>query len=443
MVGVSIAYWDRMKRSLLLFLISVLASRPLHAAPLALIDLVRLAVEHSPDFQSFVQEVKIREADRSNAIAGFLPSVDLVSTQGFQSSDGSGKSAGLGSELSIALKQTVFDGGNSILSYRNAHLQKQMAELSLQNARDLLTLSVCQAVSDFSLNAILLQVQREQFELVEKQSKTIESQYRSGVRTRKDFLRFNTETKRTAIDLRNSENSLEKNRIEVERLTGFSAPGLTSKEIQPLPIDDEIFSHVPMETPNLSTHPRTRLVALQSDVLSNNITRAHLDFWPKLSIGAAGASVENDWMGSGRGFGQTNGTTWSVLAKLEWNLMDWGIRRRNISIAEATKLKTEALLQQSLLQFRAQNETLMVSIAQTHQNLKLAHELLGLETEAYMLLQSEYRNGKVSYLDLIVGLRDLLGSKVRYYTAYFELKRLLFQYRYHQGRLYESLQGVS
>lgn len=82
----------------------------------------------------------------------------------------------------------------------------------------------------------------------------------------------------------------------------------------------------------------------------------------------------------------------------------------------------------------------MLDLQQSSKNFTLARELLDLETATYKSLDSEYRNGRVSYLDIIFALRDLLRAKVQMSTSYYDLRRQLLKYRYHEGKLYESIE---
>ncbi len=81
----------------------------------------------------------------------------------------------------------------------------------------------------------------------------------------------------------------------------------------------------------------------------------------------------------------------------------------------------------------------MASLARIRKNYRTTEKLLGLEEESNRLVETQYREGKVTYLDLITSLNNLLSAKVQFYTAYFETMQNLTKHRYYEGSIYESL----
>jgi outer membrane protein TolC len=96
-------------------------------------------------------------------------------------------------------------------------------------------------------------------------------------------------------------------------------------------------------------------------------------------------------------------------------------------------------LNQNLLDINAQIKNLMVDLSRLTQNYKLSQELLSLEEESNRNLETQYREGKVTYLDLITSLNSLLDAKVQFYSSYFEALQGVAKHKYFEGRIYETI----
>jgi outer membrane protein TolC len=62
-----------------------------------------------------------------------------------------------------------------------------------------------------------------------------------------------------------------------------------------------------------------------------------------------------------------------------------------------------------------------------------------MEEESNRLVEQQYNDGKVTYLDLITSLNELLNAKVQFYSAYYEALLNVAKYDYYKGTIYESL----
>jgi outer membrane protein TolC len=342
--------------------------------------------------------------------------------------------------LGLQLTESLYDNGISLVKYESARFQKEIAELSYRNERDKLVLDVGFEYMRYSLAANLAQVQEQQFNIVNKQYQSVSNQYQLGVKTRRDYLRFKTELRRSEIELQNSRATVAKSRLELMRLLGFDVNSQVQPfDFDPVDVDVKSVEQVPGQSPDLTNHYQYRIAELRRKSFENDVYIVRRDYWPQLFLTAEAAYHTGDYLGTSTPLSQNEMTSWSALLTLKFNLWDWGIRHRNISIADAKRIQSENAITASLNTFSSENAKMMLQLNQSSKNFAIARELLDLETKSYGFLDSEYRNGKVSYLDIIVGLRDLLNAKVQMYTSYFDLRGQLLRYRYHEGRLYESV----
>lgn len=395
-------------------------------------EAVRIAVENSPSLNTARRELDVREMEYVNSYSVFLPSLDLAANHGLRGSNHV-------EELSLQLTESLYDNGVSLAKYDSARYQKEIAELSYRNERDKLVLDLATEYMRYSLAANLTQVQEQQFNIINKQYQSVANQYHQGIKTRRDYLRFKTELRRAEIELQNSRATVEKSRFELMRWLGFDVSRLEPFDFQPIGVDVESVGQVPLKGPDLANHYRYRIAELQRKTFDNDVYIVRRDYWPRVSLTAGAAYHTGDYLHGNAFSAQNEETSWNALLTLNFNLWDWGIRRRNVSLAEAKRTQSENAITSNLNTFAAENAKMMLEMKQSSRNFTVARELLDLETKSYGFLDAEYRNGKASYLDVIVGLRDLLSAKVQMYSSYFDLRGQLLRYRYHEGRLYESV----
>lgn len=434
----------RLRVSLSLFCILITVAHRVWAEALKM-DMrttVQYAVENAPTLEVSRRQMAISDMQRKNAYSVFLPQLDLSSQHGI--SDRNPQVAGNNkyvSQLGVTLSENLYDNGISFIKYDSAKITKTIAELSYANDRDKLALSIISQFLQYSLVVRLLEVQKAQYDIVNKQFKSISTLYEQGIKTRRDFLRFKSELRRSQINLQSANTQVETTKADLVKLI---APTEIIKNTEfsfnVEPVNLELVKSVPKEKPNLDNHWLFQIARLRSGVFSNDVSIARRSYWPQFFLNGDVSYASSSYWKTGSSFADNDYTAWNALLTVKFNLWDWGIRNRNITIAKDQKIQQEKTIESSLNEFIASNEKLMLNMGLSHNNFLTNQELLGLETESYAFLENEYRNGRATYLDLIIGLRDLLNAKIQLFSSYYSLRTLLFQYQYHEGKLYEFFQ---
>ena len=400
---------------------------------------LQIAMERSPTLSTVHADLTIRNLQYRNSYSVFLPSLDLSSTAGLYDSRPQLTDRPFTSQFDLGLTETLYDNGVSITNYSSAKIQRAIANLNFRLQRDQLLLDVSLEYMRYSLSRTLFETQQRQFTIVNTQYKAVESQFHQGVKTRRDYLKFKTELRRSEIEVQKAAADTEKSRVELMRLMGFDSKDVTPFEFTPIEIVPDAVAVVPSKPPNLTDHYQYRIAGLQKKVLENDVQIVRRRDYPELFFTAGANYHRGDYLAPSVSSTQPDITSWNALLNLKFNIWDWGIRRRDISIAEAKKTQAENGIQSTLNSFSSDNSKLMLDLNLSAKNYSVARELLDLENKSYSYLDTDYRNGKVSYLDIVVGLRDLLQARVQVDSSYFDLRGQLLKYRYYEGRLYESL----
>lgn len=412
---------------------------PRHSLTLDLKQAVQYAVDHSPLLEAFRREVAITDMLRKNAYSVMLPQLDLSSRHGVADRD---PTLGLNkyvSEAGVGITENLYDNGISLLGYDAAKITKRIADLTYENERDRLAFNIASQFLNLSLVTRLLEVQKTQYDIIQRQFNSISSQYKQGVKTRRDYLRFKSELRRSEIQLQNAETRLKNASADlIKLLTSTEEISHTDFRFHAEPVALATVKRVPQQKPVVENHWIFQVARLRSETFEIDVDIARRDYYPNVFLTGGAFYGSNNYWKTGSDFNDNDFTSWNAILTVNFNLWDWGIRNRNITIAKDRKIQREKTIETELNEFIATNEKLMTNMNLSNANFLTAQELLTIETEGYAFLESEYRNGRVTYLDLILGLRDLLNAKIQMFTSFYDLRTQLLQYKYHQGLLYEE-----
>lgn len=409
------------------------------AAPLSLKDAAAYAIQRSPALNTSQRQALIAEEERKNARAAFLPTLDLTSAHGLQRNyPKTSVHEPWSSTFSLNLAETLYDNGESITRHRIATLQEEIGHQALLRDRDRLLLSVATAYYQFGLAEKLLEIQKEQHAVLKLQVELVKESYRQGVKTRKDYLRFQTQLNRSDIELLSATNNLQKADLALRRLLGVP---LDSTERFDFTVD-ESRPVVPRQTDfKLDAHRDFRLAELHRRVSDLNSELARRKLWPELGLVAGANYGASDYMGTGIPPHENDKFGWSALVTLKYNILDWGVRRRNSEIAAHRAFIRSNELEGELLGLREELNVLQVDLRKLQDGFHLSEDLFKLERANLSLITNEYRQGKVQYLDYITSLQNFASAKSTYYNSLFDLKRGVLARRYHEGTIHEALQG--
>jgi outer membrane protein TolC len=401
-------------------------------------DLASYALRHSPSLNSAQRETLITTLERKNSGSAFLPSLDLSTAHGWQRSEPPSASGPWTSSLSLELAENLYDNGQTITRYKTSKLREEESSIQLLQTRDRLLLDLAGEFFQYSLATKELEVQEEQHNLLKKQYQMVEAGYRQGIKTRKDYLRFKTQLSRADIDLVNAKNALVRSEQALKKLLGMP---LGSSDGISLAVDDSKPGPEPVANIPLESHREYHISELENEIQKLEEAQVKRRLWPELTLSAGATYGSSDYLGTTTSFSDNDRLSWNALLSLRYNFLDWGTRRREAEIAgERTAIQLNGT-ESKLLSLRQELENLRLDLRQFRENFRLGTELLELERRNLALITTEYRQGKVQYLDYITSLKDFASAQLGYYSSLYQLKKGLLTQKFHQGTLYETIFG--
>jgi len=435
------------------------------AAPLSLAESLRYALENAPAMQQARSTIEVREAQVDKARARYLPSLDLTTTQGLLRSGqqqftvvGGGGNAGGGtgtgggtlqpisgnkspwfSQLGLSLTETVYDNGQSLMQHDISEANLEIARLNMLETRDTTLLEVTRAFYALSQSDILLNTNQQQAQLTAKQLSKLESLYRQGLKTKREYFRLKSQAQRAAIEVGNAQVARRNAEVELRRVIGvppastdISFVTLTAEDLQ----RDE--PALPTKVPTVDGSYLAKIADLEGRVATVNIDLARRRNLPVVTLSSTLNYQVPSYLAFAPSEGRSNQWNWNLLLGVNYNIWDSGSRRRDID-QSASQLGIQNRDNRDKLYARATNiAKLMETLRNLKSNLHLNRELMRLEQVNFTTLEEDYRQGKVAYLDLVTGLSDLLSARVSYYTNYINLLTAIAQYRYFEATIYET-----
>lgn len=398
--------------------------------------MLNTALSNSPSLIVAKKKFESTQLERKNSIAAFLPSLDVVSTHGGQGNRPSTFATPTASSTEITLSENLYDNGQSIAKLKIADYNLKVAETQLRNVRGKLLVSVTGLYFDFCVATNRLKFAERNQQQLEKQLNLAREQFHQGVKTRKDFVNFQAQAQRGAIDLLNAKNILAKSRKIL--LEGMGLNPVSDLEISAdfglkLGIQD-----LPSEIAGVSLREEDLLNYKKeiSDVEVQLTKRKNL---PQLDLTASAGYGSSNYVNSGTTWADGEKSKWSVLLTLNWNLIDFGQRSRNVALTRLKQDIEEQDLKLSLLSAQKDLENFEIEIRNFSKNYELVKNLKKMEEDNFKLLEGEYRQGRVGYLELLTGMVNLLDAQQRDTQVDFDLHRLWVKKKYYEGNLDENV----
>ena len=239
----------------------------------------------------------------------------------------------------------------------------------------------------------LLEVQKSQYELIKQQFQLTEEEYKRGGEKRIDFLRLKAEFQRSQLSISQVETAINQSLEQVKSTIGFIGTSLAVSPMKMMEVDYKTVGIKEVET-ILKNHYEYRIANYSKNINKARIQLQERKYWPSITVDA-----NMSYINSNHEMYKSDPVNLSAFITLEYNLWDWGIRKRNVSIAKMTSHIQNNDIDQNLLRLKAEIETLFLGINQQVNNLNSSKELIDLEKEAYDSITRDYHNGLLTFLD--------------------------------------------
>lgn len=416
---------------------------------------ITYGIEHSPRMQSSFTTRENARLDLENIEARFLPRLDSDASVSYQyvtspefpnSGPNGNRTAGL------IITETLWDGGVRSYTKSAAKVKVTSAELDYAQARDQLVLDIARAFYDYSEAKLAIQSAQDHQKMLERQAREIDAAFHQGLKLKRDSVRMQTDLQRQELVLIGARDQATRAREKILNLIGSSQQVKSDGEE---PFDFKLV--LPQETSSLVA----TLVGQASELDVDQTTLAKRQ---KLDEEAARYSLEGErrrktWPSidfnlgsnyrlnqtSGRGLPTTfsrDGVNWTATIGLRYTIWDWGIREREITAIVNDQRRAAADRSIALADMQQQMTDTRRTLIQSEKNLKLNATLLSLEEQSNKEVVSDYKQGKISYLDMVDAAQRLSDAKLAHAKSYFDWQRSAWTFKFYSGGLFDVVQSL-
>lgn len=400
---------------------------------------IEQSLQYSPVYLQAKNQLKITQLQTKNTRSAFLPSLDLNATHGVQGANpdrtGEYQLTPWVSGTSLTLTETFYDNGNSYKQRQIAVLKEKLAHLQYEKSKAQVLRSVTTAYYRYAIAEQNLKFTKKNHAELNRLANLVSNQFKQGLKTRKDELSFRSREQRGQLNVINAEKNLVLAKSQLLESIGL-APGENIK------FDTAIKPILPSKTLAIDITVdklyEAEILSLQREIGDIEISLAQRKFWPELSLIGTASYGSSKYIDTRQSWDDNDGTQWSLLFNLKFNLIDWGVRSRNIQIAASTQSQTEQSARITQLQAENNLESFKIELQRATESYRISKELQKMEEDTFTLLERDYNAGRSNFLELTTGLANLLDAQSRGLEADLHMADLYLQWKYYTRTLNEE-----
>ncbi|MCA9394794.1 MAG: efflux transporter outer membrane subunit [Candidatus Omnitrophica bacterium] len=292
--------------------------------------------------------------------------------------------------------------------FESARAEAEVTRAELYSVRLILTADV--AANYFQLRQLDSQIDiiDEAIKLRQYAVDVVQERVQGGVTSELDFNRAKTELAKAKTD----RVDIMRRRREIETALAVlcgQLPGDFKVDKKPLKIED--VPDVPVILPSDLLERRPDIAMAERKVAAANarIGVAEAAFFPRVTLSASGGvrSVEFD------NLGEWESRFWAVGPEVEWPIFSGGRNKANLNASESEYLGTVEDYRQTVLEAIGDVETSMSNINYYQEQAKVQYSVLTSSRETAKLSISRYREGLVTFLEVIDAERSRLDAELQ------------------------------
>lgn len=439
-----------MKRSIpglffaLLFTFSAADSAAENPEKLSFAQTLERALSQSLEFRSLKLVQNSALLSEKNAWWNLAPTVDLTASHSYlnysgQDSRTTAAAYPWSTQAGLNISENLYDNGNSWRNAEIASLVSKIETLKSEKGRSKLLVDVAKAFYDYSQAVISKDLQQQQTDTLKMQYKSIESRYRQGLQSNRDYLRIQAQIQSSEISLLNQQLQLNSAITGLRSLIGeFGQPEFVAID----PTREKGFPVISIQGLDPQASFEFRIASLQNEAADLRYTSVSRSRLPTVSLKGSFDYVAPQYLGTGK-TGTNTDPYWNLQALLviEYRLWDWGSRERQVEIADNSKnieYNSQAIIK---LNTQKNIEEIKLRAQLLQDSFKANQQMLKASQSAYQNLNTAYLEGKVSYLELITSLSDLYSARQQDLNLRMNILKLKAELAYYQGNVDEVLKS--
>ncbi|MFW6112746.1 MAG: TolC family protein [Thermodesulfobacteriota bacterium] len=404
-------------------------------SPLTLGEAVLLALKENPGLKAAGLSVPAAEAQVAQARARFLPQVGF--SQSFTNSDNPAQvftnklnqrrftaedflldnlnnpAPFSNWRTGLVARQPIFQAGQAYLGYRQARLQKNIAEFQVLTHRQQLIYRVNQAYFGRQLAEARLKVVGEAKETAAANRELVQARFNTGAVIRADLLsadvhlaRLTQEELSAAAQVKIAQSAL---------ATAIGMPEVAARPLAPAPRAPAPLPGHLAELQELAKakRPDLKRLALAARVARQELTKARMNFLPRLDVRAEYDLDQQYFLGS-------SADSYTVMAVMHLNLFEGLARLAREREARAQAAQAREQQRELVDHIRHQVTESVEHLKTAHARLEVGRTAVTQARESLRLIRLRYEEGLTIMVDLLSAEDAKKEAELNYLTALFD-----------------------
>jgi outer membrane protein len=404
-------------------------------SPLTLGEAVLLALQENPGLKAAGLSVPAAEAQVARARARFLPQISFA--QSFTNSDNpaqvftnklnqrrfSAQDFLLDNlnnpapfsnwRTGLVARQPIFQAGQAYLGYQQARLQKDIAEFQVLNHRQQLIYRVNQAYFGRQLAEARLKVVKDAKETAAANRKLVQARFKTGAVIRADLLSADVHLARLT-----QEELAAAGQVKIARsalATAIGVPEVIARLLaqaprEPAPLPGNLAE---LQEVAEAQRPDLKRLALAAKVARQELTKARLNFLPRLNVTAEYDIDQQYFLGN-------SADSYTVMAVMHLNLFDGLARLAREREARAQAAQARDQQRELVDHIRHQVTESAEHLKTAHARLKVGQTAVEQSRESLRLIRLRYEEGLTIMVDLLTAEDAKKEAELNYLTALFD-----------------------
>lgn len=410
----------------LLSLWMVLVSLP--AWSLTLPESVGIALQKSSTLKQQTLELEKSELSLKQSKSAFLPSLDLTASYIYNDENPNQRTYDWDSSAAISITENFYDHGLSLTNYKISKSRKTLTELEYRREKSSTVLRTVQLYLEVLKTQKIEELQVKNTVQVEKVYNLVVSQYKQGLRTRQDFLRFEAQYQRAILSKVSAEYDTLKAREDLKvYLDLLEVPTQFSDYSQksfPVSAGADIYES---EKRNLTQELRT-----SEEKLLKIENRPRIDVVGKFGYGS------DSYFHTDTRWNDNDKTFWNVGLTFNWNLWDWGQRGSAVKISRLESLRQDVRTSFDEREAKSAISKIQEQVRLIQKQYDISEKLLKVETENFTFMERYFREGKASFLDYSTSLSNLISVQIQKIQTEYNLIQTRLELEHRKGYLDEK-----
>ncbi|OGF46147.1 MAG: hypothetical protein A2231_03255 [Candidatus Firestonebacteria bacterium RIFOXYA2_FULL_40_8] len=330
---------------------------------------------------------------------------------------------------SIDISYNIYNMYKDYDQYRYSGKKYEEAELAVVLKKQELAYNVITAYFDILTSGKTLQIRVKALEQKKEYFKLAESLYKSGIKSKTDYLNSQIQIKKSEISLSDAEISLKISKAGLNTLMGYSP----DKEL--LLAEDNVFSPPEYAYETLlekmfAGNFEWKKIKLQYEYTSILTALSERELLPSLSVDGSYsldldryARNSSEWTHSGR---LDQNSNWGISFSLSYPLFDGEVK---VSRFNSSKISLGLIgLNMDIMKRDLTEETYLafLNVNRIYAQLEVFRLQVDLAKESLELVKDRYQSGISSFLDLIDAELNYTSSEIGYYQAIYDYKTRVY-----------------